>query len=688
MEYIGSSNNLRKRLLEHLKGRSHSERLRNQLLLGGYQLRFTVTNNHQTLESLLIHAHESAYGAIPPLNQLKTGPSSDEESNKPRSQTMLNPDAITILFVDDAPVTRSIYQQQLEEQGYRVLVAESAQQTKRIVREKRPQLAIIDYYMPDQNGDELTRELLADPETKDLLVVIHSQYPDALERSLEAGAIDFIYKEEPIDIFLLRIRSLHKHLRAAQEQHERVLLHERQEREYVEHILETLTDGLVITDAEGAIDLVNPAACELLGWESEALQGRRLVEVVAPPNSLLLQSSMEDQQRLQSLHDRNPGGFWTLMDYALLPLVAVSLSQGTLVWASPRAKQLLEEDAELFKYRPTGADEISLTTEEGEVVLRLIADPQQEDLREILRLAPYGGVIDQEVCSEERELIDRRGELIPVLWSGALLRNQQFGIRGALFSLRDLRPLRQQEQQRMAMERERHHAQKMVSIGTLAGGVAHEFNNMLQPIMGFSALLLEQEQAHHRLPEKDLERLELIHQSARRGSELVRQILDFSRKDEELPEEEQSMDELLGLALKMVRGTLPPEIQLRERINPQLGRVRINSTAFHQLLLNLCSNAVLSIGAVEGVEGEITITAVRDIEQQRCTITVEDNGEGMKESVRKQIFDPFFTTRPMGEGSGMGLSVALGIVERAGGEIEVMSQLGEGSTFEVSLPVQ
>ncbi|MBT3472070.1 MAG: GHKL domain-containing protein [Gammaproteobacteria bacterium] len=366
-------------------------------------------------------------------------------------------------------------------------------------------------------------------------------------------------------------------------------------------------------------------------------------------------------------------------------------SRGGLVWASPRAKQLLEEDANLFQFRPTsrdsGGDEIILTTDEGKVLLRLVADPQQEDLREILRLAPYGGVIDQEVHSEERELIDRQGELIPVLWSGALLRNQQFGIRGALFSLRDLRPQQLQEQHRRSMERERHHAQKMASIGTLAGGVAHEFNNMLQPIMGFSALLLEQEQAHHRLPEKDFERLELIHQSAKRGSELVRQILDFSRKDQELPDQEQSMDALLAMALKMVRGTLPPGVQLYERISQQLGRVQINSTAFHQLLLNLCGNAVQAIAATDLEKGEITITAVRDTEQH-CTITVKDNGEGMEEEVRKQVFDPFFTTRLMGEGSGMGLSVALGIVERAGGTIGVESERGRGTIFTVSLPVQ
>lgn len=191
---------------------------------------------------------------------------------------------------------------------------------------------------------------------------------------------------------------------------------------------------------------------------------------------------------------------------------------------------------------------------------------------------------------------------------------------------------------------------------------------MLQPIMGFSALLLEHESEQPRLPERDRERLEVIHQSAKRGSELVRQILDFSRKDQELPEEEHSLDELFKIALKMVRATIPPEVRLYERISPELGTLCINTTAFHQLLLNLCSNAVLAIEAKQpSVEGEITLQAKR--QSGVIELSIEDNGVGMSAEICKQVFDPFFTTRPMGEGSGMGMAVALGIVERAGGTL-------------------
>ena len=684
MEYVGSSNNLRKRLLDHLSGRSHSERLRNRLLSEDFSLRFTVTSNYQPLESLLLHSYERERGTIPPLNQLKTG--SAEWPPPPRSDRPLMNDAetLTILFVDDAPVTCSVYQQQLERAGYRVVVAESARQAVRMARLHRPQLAIIDYYMPDQNGDLLTRELLQDPQTSELLVVIHSQYPDALERCLEAGAVDFIYKEEPIDIFLLRIRSLRKYLDVRRQNHQREVEQERQEREYVENILATLRDGLIITDVEGNIDLCNPAACALLGWEQEALQGRRVVELVEPPATLSIQGRDEEQQRLQSLYERDPQRFWELLEYTLLPLVALQIEEGALLWSSPRAKQLLLQ-------QPLGEHAVvqktRLQCQEGAVWLQWLADPQQEDRRELLRLAPLGGIIEQEYRGEERQVVDRHGSLIPVFWSGAILRNHKFGIRGALFSLHDLHPEKAREQQQLHQQREHQHASRMASIGTLAGGIAHEFNNMLQPIMGFSALLLEQEELHQRLPTRDRERLQLIHQGANRGSELVNQILDFSRKDEPLPDQELSITALLQMALKMVQATLPASISLRQRVAPGLGKVMMNSTAFHQLLLNLCSNAADAIEEAGVTEGEIEISAISDLEKGQCRIIVSDNGDGVDESIRQQIFDPFFTTRAVGKGAGMGLSVVLGIVERSGGTIEVEKRDGEGSRFVLTLPV-
>ncbi len=124
-----------------------------------------------------------------------------------------------ILFVDDEPTTRAVYRALLEENGYQVLLAGSMAEALDVARAERPPLAIVDYYMPGGNGDELTEALLAGPETRDILVAMHSQR-DVVEESLAAGAIDLIYKDDPRDVFLLRVAAMSRYVEAQSRQRE------------------------------------------------------------------------------------------------------------------------------------------------------------------------------------------------------------------------------------------------------------------------------------------------------------------------------------------------------------------------------------------------------------------------------------------------------------------------------------
>lgn len=220
------------------------------------------------------------------------------------------------------------------------------------------------------------------------------------------------------------------------------------------------------------------------------------------------------------------------------------------------------------------------------------------------------------------------------------------------------------------MEVARQQGQKMSAIGALASGVAHEFNNLLQPILGFSEMMLGRVDQGSR----DFERLTLVRQSAVRGADLVRQILDFSRKDSELPHQPIALFPLIKNILKMVQATLPDHVRLVQQIDPGVEGGRLGATELHQVILNLCNNSIQAIGTNPG---EISVTVVAALDS--CRIVIRDNGHGMAESVQQQAFDPFFTTRDVGKGSGMGLPVVLGIVERAGGSIEVESAVEKGS---------
>ncbi|MFH1155023.1 MAG: PAS domain S-box protein [Pseudomonadota bacterium] len=234
-------------------------------------------------------------------------------------------------------------------------------------------------------------------------------------------------------------------------------------------------------------------------------------------------------------------------------------------------------------------------------------------------------------------------------------------------------------------------AQKMEAIGNLAGGIAHDFNNILFPITGMSELLLEDLSPGS--PEHD--NVQMILQAGKRGSDLVKQILSFSRQAEYkiIPVQVQKV---LNEVLKLSRSTIPANIEITQDISSDCGFVMADPTQIHQIALNLITNA---FQAVENTDGKI------DVRVQKVTLkgdewkddpvqpghyallSVSDNGCGIPPSIIDKIFDPYFTTKEKGKGTGLGLAVVYGIVREHEGHIKVYSEIGKGTTFNVYLPL-
>lgn len=246
--------------------------------------------------------------------------------------------------------------------------------------------------------------------------------------------------------------------------------------------------------------------------------------------------------------------------------------------------------------------------------------------------------------------------------------------------------------QRKLLEEELIQAQKMESLGTLAGGIAHDFNNILAIILGRSTILgqlkLELE------PEKFSQNIEAITKAADRGAMLVKQLLTFARKREVLFESV-NINDITGEIDKLLRETLPKTITVSISLQPELPFVIADAGQLHQVLLNLCVNArdamprggTLSISC-NTVEGEsLSSRFPKIVARQYVQIKVSDTGVGMDETTRQRIFEPFFTTKDLGKGTGLGLAVVFGIVERHAGFIDTQSVPGEGSSFAVYLPV-
>ena len=258
----------------------------------------------------------------------------------------------------------------------------------------------------------------------------------------------------------------------------------------------------------------------------------------------------------------------------------------------------------------------------------------------------------------------------------------------------DITERQQGELERRALERQLREAQKIESIGTLAGGIAHDFNNILPAILG-NVKLAQQDLRDLRQGHPALASLEQIHTAALRARTLVQQILTFSRRQPQALVV-QPLQPVVEETLALLRATLPAAVRLDTAITPQTLLVEADATQLQQVVMNLCTNAwqalpegrgriEVGLARREPEAGSVDTAVAADGPQ--AWLWVADNGSGIVPEVRERIFDPFFTTKPVGQGTGLGLSVVHGIVRGLRGSIRVHSTPGQGTRFDVWLPL-
>jgi PAS domain S-box-containing protein len=283
--------------------------------------------------------------------------------------------------------------------------------------------------------------------------------------------------------------------------------------------------------------------------------------------------------------------------------------------------------------------------------------------------------VEEEMLLPDGRLTLRHSRKVP-------LRNEHGEITGIVGLSEDVTERRRLEEQLRRMQR-------LEAIGTLAGGIAHDFNNILFPIIGFTELTMRElepeSRGHHNLS--------IVREAALRAKEIVAQILTFSRQSETKPEV-MSVRPLVRESLRFLRSTLPRLVRIEEQVAPENLYVSADAVQLHQVLMNLCVNAAHAMpdgGTLTVGLRAVELQDFRGFAGERVTgpcvcLTVADTGVGMEPGTLARIFEPFFTTKPVGQGTGLGLSTALGIVSQHKGTIDVRSNPGQGSTFEVYLP--
>ncbi|MFT5699410.1 MAG: PAS domain S-box-containing protein [Desulforhopalus sp.] len=272
-------------------------------------------------------------------------------------------------------------------------------------------------------------------------------------------------------------------------------------------------------------------------------------------------------------------------------------------------------------------------------------------------------------------------------------RDPEGNIIGLIGISRDISDLKKIETEKKELHERLIQAQKMESIGTLAGGIAHDFNNILGAILGYAEMIQEDSPEGSRARED----IDQVIKASHRAKELVKQILAFSRQTE-LEQRELQPALIVKEAVKMLRPSLPTTIDIQQDIDSEVGIVLADPTQIHQILTNLTTNA---FHAMEETGGTLSISVknkelkpidlIGELDDVQpglfVQISVGDSGSGIAPDIKNKIFDPYFTTKETGRGTGMGLSIVHGIVKNCGGFISLQSELGEGSTFQVFLPI-
>jgi signal transduction histidine kinase/ActR/RegA family two-component response regulator len=263
---------------------------------------------------------------------------------------------------------------------------------------------------------------------------------------------------------------------------------------------------------------------------------------------------------------------------------------------------------------------------------------------------------------------------------------------GTIESFQDITIWKQAADERTLLERQLRQAQKMEAIGTMAGGIAHDFNNILTAIIGFAELGRIRAQAGIDCSNY----FDEVLRAGDRARDLVKHILTFSNRGERT-KNPILLHILVKEILKLIRASTPTTIDIREDIEPNGSYIFADPTQVHQVIMNLCTNAVQEMEETGGTltvslrKVELTTADLTDEPEMPpgyyAAIAISDSGRGIPYNIREKIFDPYFTTKPFNKGTGLGLAMAGSIVKSHGGAIKMQSEVGKGTTFTIFLPL-
>ena len=469
---------------------------------------------------------------------------------------------------------------------------------------------------------------------------------------------------------------------------------------WINSLLESAPDAMVILNQHGAIELVNAQAVKMFGQAREEMIGKP-VDLLLPHGLPNAPSGLADAAEITAVEmvGRRKSGEHFPIELSLSPLVT---DEGRLLSAGIRdiseRKRMEEKNLELASLLDKANDAIVQTDLEGRIVfwnqgaVRTFGWCVEEAVGKSV-----GEILFHEAAkaAEARAAALEHGKWVGEFKSRAsndrylFVRSHWTLVRDSAGERKSILSITTDITREKQLEEHSLRSQRLDSIGTLAGGIAHDLNNILSPIL-MSAEMLKLKN----LDTDSREMAQTIQSSAERGAKLVRQILTFTRGATG-EQSELQLRHLIKEIRKMIREAFPPSVEIVTDVANDLWPVRGDASQMDQVIMNLCVNARDAMpegGRLEIRAGNYEVTEAdtafyRDARLGPCVLLrVSDTGTGIPPEIRDRIFDPFFTTKEQGKGTGLGLATVAGIVKSHGGLISFDTEMGKGTCFKVLLP--
>lgn len=492
--------------------------------------------------------------------------------------------------------------------------------------------------------------------------------------------------------------------------------------ELIDALLARSADVVMVVSADGTLAYVSPSTPRMFGYPLGTHLGQQGIELIHPDDRALAGAALarraesDEPREPLELRVRHADGGWRTVEIVATNQLANPVVRGIVlnirdVTERRRAQQRLSESERFYRQIVESADEGIWTIDANNVttfVNRRMADMLGYREDEMLGAALADFMDEQGREISERNIERRRqgitehhdfkfrrsdgSDLWAILSAGPLLDDSGEYL-GALALVTDVTErreadaalhaaeLRRQqadaESERRRLESELARAQRLESLGRLAGGVAHDFNNLIGVIVNYTVLV-----ERHLAPGDPLtEDLRHIQRAAAQAAELTAQLLLFGRDDRDLVEVRFDLNALIAETVRLVDRPFGEAIEIVADLAPRTLEVMADRGRLGQLLMNTLLNArdALPKGGTIRVA-----TSIGD--DDRIVLEISDDGIGMAAEVVRRAFEPYFTTKPLTHGSGLGLSTAFTIVDRAGGTIEIASEVGAGTKVTVTLP--